>query len=627
MAASVYAGLVEEWILEGRVAEVGDTSLFGEGGLPKVPANTAAQEQDHASDNRKLKAIIDGWFEGVRTWRLPGESLAPMEKLKLWHPKTLRLQEKMKNFPLPSPTSPPTLVPPPSGEMLDIVICSLTYQPAVTYIREKTSGRTRNPVLASQNRPYRRSARALAILGNTILSRTLPVTALKSLFQAMRKLSLEVPVYPTSLEWTKIPQTQRSEFTAGTHIHAALMSLLWSPPSLNFPHGRWSTYRLPPLNLTSTRVLLHYALKALPTGATFRRFLNHIKSAFGIGLISREMAVSPSSGATGHWADFFRVNKIDQQLKVMERDAEIFNVPEPPVTDEDVVFKLRLLQDNVKADVEATVYKAFPFLDVLSYSVLPADADYATLHREQHRRTRLAEMARKRSPWTFVACLNALQRVKSTPLAERLYLLALRAEKQLSKDISSAEVISRGASTETAQWYLPIEGHTAMLQLYALEHREDRSSIRHTVKQQTFRGLDYAQDIGVVPAKTYTDSGDASWRSATAIMRHVLQNLASLRLDSSALRRRRQQIAAFEWKIDGPPLPDALLMAIATRMTMIEMDVIQKTPSPLASLARVSRMINRIHKATYDYEIRMSQSTWNELLSVKQSYRKFKASL
>jgi len=626
MAASVYAGLVEEWILEGRVAEVGDTSLFAEGGLPNVHVNAAAQEQEHASDNRKMKAIIDGWFEGVRTWRLPGESLAPMEKLKLWHPKTLKLQEKMKNFPLPSPTSPPTLVPPPSGEMLDIVICSLTYQPAVTYVREKSSGRTRNPILASQNRPYRRSARALAILGNTILSRTLPVTALKSLFQAMRKLSLEVPVYPTSLDWTRIPQTQRSEFTAGTHIHAALMSLLWSPPSFNFPHGRWSTYRLPPLNLTSTRVLLHYALKALPTGATFRRFLNHIKSAFGIGLISREMAVTPGHGATGHWADFFRVNKIDQQLKVMERDAEVFDVPEPPVTDEDIVFKLRLLHDGPKLDVEGTVYKAFPFLDVSSYSTLPADADYATLHREQHRRTRLAEMARRRSPWTFVACLNALQRVQSTPLAERLYLLALRAEKHPGKG-SSAEGVSLGGLSETGQWCLPIEGHTAMLQMYALEQRADRSSTRQNVKPQTFRGLDYAQDIGVLPAKTYVNSGDAAWRSATAILRHVLQNLTSLQLDISALRRRKQQIAAFEWKLDGPPLPDTLLLTIATRMTMVELEAFKKNPSSLDSLTRISRMINRIHKATYDYEIRMSQTSWNELLSVRQSYRKLKAAL
>ena len=631
MAAAVFAGLVEEWILEGRVAEVGSagTTLFGEGGVPHQSSGSVGQQAADAEDaaveqaaqTRRMKRIIDGWFEGVRTWRMPGEGMAPLDKLKLWHPKTLKLQEKMKNFPLPSPTSPPSLVPPPNAEMLDIIISSLTYRPAVSWGgggSNTGTGKqrsTQDPVLAVQNRPYRRSARALAILGNTILSRTLPVTALKSLFQAMRKMSIEVPVYPTSIKWQRIPAANRSEFSAGTHIHAALMSLLWSPPSLNFPHGRWASYRLPPLTLTSTRVLLHYATKALPSGATIVNFFRHIKSAFGIGMLSKETIGPPATEQAGHWKDFFRVNRIDQQLKVMERETGFVDIPEPPLKDEDVIFKLRLVQDGNKAEIESIVYKALPFLDVHTYRPLPIDADYADLHREQHRRTRLAEAAKRRSPWIFVACLNALRRTKSTPLAERLYLLALRAEKS---SVDKAKSAGLQGSTE---WFLPIEGHNAMLQLYAHEQRDTSSISSSTQTSGSFRGLEYSKDVGMSTARSYKSPSLAAWRSAGSIVRYVIGASSVLNLDQGQIKAMKQKSSDFEWSIRSPPLPDGSLLTLATRMTAMQLAAWNHGQTSSEEINRISRMTNKIFNASNDYQVRLPPSIWKDLLQIRRELR------
>lgn len=638
MAAAVFAGLVEEWILEGRVAEVGvDTTLFGEGGVPAVPqqsAGTGGSETDataadlqvaaveQAARTRRMKQIIDGWFEGVRTWRLPGEGMAPLDKLKLWHPKTLKLQEKMKNFPFPSPTSPPSLVPPPNAEMLDIIISSLTYHPAVSWGSAR-GGRSQDPVLASQNRPYRRSARALAILGNTILSRTLPVTALKSLFQAMRKMSIEVPVYPTTIKWQRIPIANRSEFSAGTHIHAALMSLLWSPPSLNFPHGRWASYRLPPLTLTSTRVLLHYAVKALPSGATIVNFFRHIKSAFGIGMLSKEKLGPPVNEQAGHWKGFFRVNKIDEQLQVMERNAGSVEIPEPPLKDEDVIFKLRLIQDGNKAEIESIVYKAFPFLDVHNYRTLPIDADYAILHREQHRRTRLAGMAKRRSPWIFVACLNALQRTKSTPLAERLYLLALRAEQDSARPFRGV----RKESDHTDTWFLPIEGHTAMLQLYSLEQRDGLSSNSARQSSSPFRGLDYNKAGGMTSTKSHITPQLAAWQSAGSIVRYVLDAAAQLKLDQDQVQATKQKSSDFEWSIRSPPLPDSELLSLAIRMSANQLTAWTQGKTSPEEINRIGRMTTRIYNASNDYQVKLPRSTWNDLTNIRREARQASTSL
>lgn len=626
MAAAVFAGLVEEWILEGRVAEVGaETTLFGEGGVPLQPVPSEAQQTEEAKDaaleqaarTRRMKRIIDGWFEGVRTWRLPGEGMAPLDKLKLWHPKTLKLQEKMKNFPLPSPTSPPSLVPPPNAEMLDIIISSLTYRPAILYGNARGSKQrsSQDPVTTVQNRPYRRSARALAILGNTILSRTLPVTALKSLFQAMRKMSIEVPVYPTSVKWQKIPQASRSEFSAGTHIHAALMSLLWSPPSLNFPHGRWASYRLPPLTLASTRVLLHYAIKALPSGATIINFFRHIKSAFGIGMLSKETIGPPATEPAGPWKGFFRVNKIDEQLKVMEREAGSIEIPEPPLKDEDVIFKLRLVQDGDKAEIESIVYNAFPFLDVHNYRPLPVDAEYAALHREQHRRTRLSEAAQRRSPWIFVACLNALRRTRSTPLAERLYLLALRAER------NSSEKPKKADSAASAGWFLPIEGHSAMLQLYTQEQQSGLAKDSSKQANGPLRGMDYSKAVGMETGKTFKSPQDAAWRSAVSILRYVTDAAAGLDLDQGQIQTEKQKSADFEWSIRSPPLPDSDVLSLASKMTKLQMAAYAQGKTAPEEINRIGRMTNRIYSASNDYQVRLQQAAWNDLTNIRRELR------
>jgi hypothetical protein len=607
MAASVFAGLVEEWILEGRVAEVGDGSLFHEGGVPKQNhpslSEQAKEEQPDDDDRRKMKKIVDSWFEGVRTWRLPGEAMAPLEKLEFWHPKALRLHEKMRNFPFPSPTSPPSLVPAPSASLLDIVICSLTYEPACSDPRTDRAGNLRQPEIMIQNRPYRRSARALAILANTILSRTLPVTALRPLFKAMRRLSLQVPVYPKNFDWKGIDPDRRSEFSAGTHVHSALISLLWSPPSLNSPAAVWSSYRLPPLSLQSTRTLLRYALSVFPSSNAVKRFLKHIKQAFGIGVITK-VVLGPSRSQEKGWKSFFQVNKIDEKLKILEeREAEI-EIPEPPVTDEDVIFRLKLAREEGRAEVNNLIYKAFPFLNTYGYKALPLDADYATLHREQHRRTRLVQSALSRSSWTFVAGITALHSIGNTPLAERLYLLALRAEEDAQK----------GFELDKAKaWYLPIEGHLAMLKLYAEEYRESARRIQLRARgfdiaglpSRPFQGLKRETGKGAIGLGSHTSRGRSAWQSASFVLSQVLNTASEPRSSPKDVEQYKRNVSAFEWSNTRPPMPNAELLEIIADLIHLETEAwLNESSKSLEPANRIWRLILRVEAAIKRYQLK-----------------------
>ena len=198
VAAKIFVGLVEEWVTEGRVAEGADIEDFCEGGGP--------------SEKLEIQLVSDqmaAWWKGVRTWAWPGEVLSPHGRLDLWHPKNLSLGEKMKGFPMPVPTSPPTMVPAPDNRLLLDIIDSLRLDPAKSTPMEHTT-----------------SMRALAYLANTVLSRTLPISSLRSLFHAMSATVHRPPVYPEGVDPEKIIQSDRWAYESFTQIHLALQSLL-----------------------------------------------------------------------------------------------------------------------------------------------------------------------------------------------------------------------------------------------------------------------------------------------------------------------------------------------------------------------------------------------------------------
>ncbi|GMK53440.1 hypothetical protein CspeluHIS016_0100260 [Cutaneotrichosporon spelunceum] len=263
-AAKIYVGLVEEWIVEGRIAEGADPSdFYAGGGPPREPLKSDSP-------------LLAMWFRGVRTWRLPGEALSPHDRLDLWHPHHHSLHERLSGFPMPVPTSPPSLVPNPSMQLLSIIINNLELDP------KKLSPAD-----------YASSVRALAMLANTVISRTLPVPAVPSILKAFSDSHMEPRVYPES--FTEVPEPSGWAYTANTQVHVALVSLMFSPPNYaraaeihrrfspedKIPHEVGAArYMLRPLGWKSCLVLIKYAAETLHQPRLLGRLFDYMKATF-----------------------------------------------------------------------------------------------------------------------------------------------------------------------------------------------------------------------------------------------------------------------------------------------------------------------------------------------------------
>lgn len=262
-AARIYVSLVEEWIVEGRIAEGADPSdFYAGGGPPREPKSDSP--------------LLAMWFQGVRTWRLPGEALSPHDRLDLWHPHHHSLHERLRGFPMPIPTSPPSLVPNPSMQLLAIIINNLELDP-----------KNLSPA------DYASAVRALAMLANTVLSRTLPVPAVPSILKAFSDSHMEPRVYPES--FTEVPETNGWAYTANTQVHVALVSLMFSPPNYaraaeierrfapedRIPHEVGAArYMLRPLGWKSCLVLIKYAAETLHQPRLLGRLFGYMKVTF-----------------------------------------------------------------------------------------------------------------------------------------------------------------------------------------------------------------------------------------------------------------------------------------------------------------------------------------------------------
>lgn len=220
-AAIVYVRMVEEWILEGR---------------QPTPASTAPSDVSSTE--------VDAWFEGVRSWKMPGEVLSPLDRLELWHPGELVLKERMRNFPIPAQSSPPTRVPAPDQHFLSVILGTICLDP-------------------SQSKPlFKSSARALATLANTVLSRTLPIYALKDVIRPFRDLPHDPPVFLASTRGIKTHDpASASPYTAYTQVHHALMSLLLSPPTFSVSSlGIAGSMGVIPFSRAAIKSLIRYAI-------------------------------------------------------------------------------------------------------------------------------------------------------------------------------------------------------------------------------------------------------------------------------------------------------------------------------------------------------------------------------
>ncbi|KAI9632972.1 uncharacterized protein MKK02DRAFT_3894, partial [Dioszegia hungarica] len=283
-AAEIFVGLVEEWVTEGRVAEGADATGFYEGGgPPRILSDRMAQK--HRS-----------WWTGVRAWTLPGEVLSPHDRLDLWHPAKLSLGGKFRSFPFPLATSPPSMVPPPSGRLLDPILSALRLDPAVAAPADFTA-----------------SMRACAILANTVLSRTLPLSSLGPLLRALEATPSSPPVYPASLAHTP-PSGDLWAYEAFTQIHLALQSFFFSPPisAASFALARANEtilsgsppttyadkYRLQPLGFGDGVILVKYALEKMRMTKVVVKLVEYLKRSFNLGWARPTMWNTVLSGAT-----------------------------------------------------------------------------------------------------------------------------------------------------------------------------------------------------------------------------------------------------------------------------------------------------------------------------------------
>ncbi|CAD6589437.1 MAG: hypothetical protein TREMPRED_005356 [Tremellales sp. Tagirdzhanova-0007] len=282
IAAKVYVGMVEEWIVEGRVAEgLEPDEDFYEGGGPPRNADTdrlsIASSKKGWDLRRELRLL---YWKTVRTWTLPGEVLSPHDRLDLWHPHNLALGEKLRNFPYPDPQSPPMLVPAPHDRLLSIVLGSLQLDPDIASPTD-----------------FAASMRACAMLASTILNRTLPILSQAKVLEILGDTPRHPPIYPEKM--TEPPSEDDAwAYQACTHIHLAFQSLFLRPPinhdSVQYikaaEHAKLAghpppsapapttLYMLPPLCYRACMSMIKYGLRKLRRPHILENILLYMKS-------------------------------------------------------------------------------------------------------------------------------------------------------------------------------------------------------------------------------------------------------------------------------------------------------------------------------------------------------------
>jgi len=281
VAAKVYVGMVEEWIVEGRVAEGLDPDQdFHEGGGPPRNTSPVAMQDERWTLRVELRKL---YWKTVRCWVLPGEVLSPHDRLDLWHPRNQALGEKLRSFPYPNPQSPPMLVPQPHHRLLSMILSLLELDPEVASPTD-----------------FAASMRACAMLANTILNRTLPILSQVEVLEALGNTPRHPPVYPETM--TEPPPALNAwAYEAYTHVHLALQSLFFNLPV----HSEWvrfiqaaehakynglplppppeprMLYMLPPLCYRACLTMVKYGLRRLRRPQILGKVLEHARRAYG----------------------------------------------------------------------------------------------------------------------------------------------------------------------------------------------------------------------------------------------------------------------------------------------------------------------------------------------------------
>ena len=503
-AAKMYVEQVEEWATEGRIAEGADPDSFYHGGGPPREGREEWELQS---------SLYKTWWKGVRTWTLPDEVLSPHDRLDLWHPRKLRLPEKLRKFPMPVPTSPPSTVPYPTTQNLAIILDRLRLDPDT-----------------APPEAFERSMRACAILASTILSRTLPYLSARLLREVLGRTPLHPPVYPE--EMTEIPDDESAwAYTAYTHIHLAIRSVLLSPPTipalfdymLAFDKAKSEGLPLPevppayryqtaPLNFTACVYLATYGLRKLRNAGSVRALIDFTQKIYGKinqgafhnALLQGFTRLKEHGWAQSAVAALFRSTVLhpDTPLSEYSQPRRQITVPEKPpliaddaqlVPDDTSLSGLLqyLVQTGQRDRFVDTVFRLMPHLDThrlkdqdssvedvidrvkeqelagsAAAAPIQGDADKSDKGGVNGAEAKESEGKEEKEEFTFLTpvlygnILHGCQVFRLASLSQRVYRTALRAEKYWQRHIPRR-------SNPNPNQQLGIQTFTSMIKLWS----------------------------------------------------------------------------------------------------------------------------------------------------------------
>lgn len=610
IAARVYVAMVEEWITEGRIAEGASSDDFSEASAPP-------RDPKVRSEREQKNVWLSLWWKGIRTWTLPGETLGPYQRLALWHPRRLALKEKLRSFPYPSPASPPTLVPAPEEWLLFFVLDRMELDPE-----------TASPAA------FAASMRACAMLSNTLLTRTLPFLSKARLYEKLCETPAFPPVYPDNM-LEEPPRREKWAYQAYTHIHIALQSIMWSPPTPSrftayiaavetakmngesLPAPPPELYMLPPLSFRSCLRLIQYGFEHLRRPEMVQKIINFLSEQ---NQISR-----PALNLLYRLSSLVRNNEIAQQVEnlIFGKTSLAKDLPFPQPTPAEVSnpstpdakkwrratrvgeskLSIKRIRDDVEPNqasvlhlikhltatsqfvrLEALTYELLPFLQfnkTMTSSEVEMKADQLQLPKTYIYRPRPQNL----SAWVYNGLLNGLEKGGHVSLVMRVWRRALAAERQ---DIRAWE-LSHGTQPDARTNRLGIEEFTVMLRLWHRVRKHDYGMEDVTPYQndwvcKTARGLPRDEAASIQQWELYL-SARRRWQRAVQ-QGHDPRNLRPDRHFYDALLKAKSK----DWGLDSSVDQKAIGSIASKQIAMVLHDMMSLgLPTPPGLWYRLGR--------------------------------------
>ncbi|KIJ70615.1 hypothetical protein HYDPIDRAFT_122645 [Hydnomerulius pinastri MD-312] len=319
---------------------------------------------------------------------------------------------------------------------------------------------------------------ALANLAGLIQSRSLPYSDISSLLRVL----YSIPKAPDKVSVVENGKQQR--INAYRYFHHVIFGLTGHLPTRRSgkdppdKHRRKvNSHVMPPLSRETYNTLVHYALRHRLSMSLAKDILHHMEHVRMPGLkpdiatynifirsgtlLRRNQMASPAfpsdpSSAYPKLPDLLAVSPSSDHTS-----ADAFTLTS---------YITHLTSTGNPHAVASVLFYVLPELSIIDH---PSRSDTPLTRDERARMARLTRLQRLEraislGPWFFTSVLNALSKAGKTGLAERVWLLAKKAEKAswVVHDRQQGNVhIVQG-------WCLPVHAYTIMMQLYGMEARK-----------------------------------------------------------------------------------------------------------------------------------------------------------